>query len=196
MRHGKTDWNQELRIQGGSSDTPLNEEGRYQAEKIASRLSQRNIQAIYSSPLKRAFETAQMIAKHHNIEVIVEKSLREIEAGYVEGLTSTELGVRFSELLTRDGVSYRVPEGESLIDLRQRSWDFIRKINRIHVDSELVVVSHYFVVLTILCSALMVPLSRITRFRLSTGCINILNIDKKEARLELFNDTGYLAKFP
>ncbi len=196
VRHGKTDWNQELRIQGGSSDTPLNEEGRYQAEKLALRLSRCNIQAIYSSPLKRAFETAQMIAKHHNIEVVVEKSLREIEAGDMEGLTSAELGVRFSELLTRDGVSYRVPKGESLVDLQQRSWNFIQSINRVHVGSELVVVSHYFAVLTILCSALMVPLSHITRFRLSTGCINILNLDEKEARLELFNDTGYIAKFP
>jgi len=196
VRHGKTDWNQELRIQGGSSDTPLNEEGRYQAEKLALRLSRCNIQAIYSSPLKRAFETAQMIAKHHNIEVVVEKSLREIEAGDMEGLTSAELGVRFSELLTRDGVSYRVPKGESLVDLQQRSWNFIQSINRVHVRSELVVVSHYFAVLTILCSALMVPLSHITRFRLSTGCINILNLDEKEARLELFNDTGYIAKFP
>jgi len=47
VRHGKTDWNRELRIQGGSSDTPLNEDGRQQAEKLASRLSQRSIQAIY-----------------------------------------------------------------------------------------------------------------------------------------------------
>jgi broad specificity phosphatase PhoE len=196
VRHGKTDWNRELRIQGGSSDTRLNKEGRQQAEKLASRLSRRNIQAIYSSPLKRALETAQIIANRHNIEVVVTKSLREIEAGKLEGLTSTELGVRFSEILTRDGVSCRVPEGESLVHLQQRSWNYIQRINRKHVGSELIVVSHYFTVLTIICSALMLPLTHITRFRLSTGCINILNLDEKEARLELFNDTGYLAKFP
>jgi broad specificity phosphatase PhoE len=196
VRHGKTDWNQELRIQGGSSNTLLNKEGRYQAEKLAIRLSRRNIQAIYSSPLKRALETARLIARHYDIEVVIEKSLREIEAGVMEGLTSAELGVRFSDLLTRDGVSYKVPEGESLIDLQQRSWKCIQRINRVHVASEIVVVSHYFTILTIICSALTLPVSHITRFRLSTGCINILNLDEKEARLELFNDTGYLAKFP
>ncbi|UCE97649.1 MAG: histidine phosphatase family protein [Dehalococcoidia bacterium] len=196
VRHGKTDWNQELRIQGGSSNTPLNKEGRCQAEKLASRLSRRNIQAVYSSPLKRAFETARLIAKHYDIEVVIEKSLREIEAGDMEGLTSAELGVRFSDILTRDGVSYKVPKGESLIDLQQRSWKCIQRINRVHVTSEIVVVSHYFAILTIICSALMLPVSHITRLRLSTGCINILNLDEKEARLELFNDTGYLAKFP
>ena len=196
VRHGKTDWNQELRIQGGSSNPPLNKEGRCQAKKLALRLNRRNIQAIYSSPLKRALETARLIAKHYDIEVIIEKSLREIEAGNIEGLTSAELGVRFSDLLTRDGVSYRMPKGESLIDLQQRSWKCIQRINRVHIASEIVVVSHYFAILTIICSALTLPVSHITQFRLNTGCINILNLDGKEARLELFNDTGYLAKFP
>ncbi|MFH1662785.1 MAG: histidine phosphatase family protein [Chloroflexota bacterium] len=195
VRHGKTDWNKELRIQGGSSDTLLNEEGRRQAENAASRLSQRSIQAIYSSPLKRAMETAKIIARYHNLEVVVENSLREVEAGELEGVTSAELGKRFSEILTQDGVSYRVPGGESLVDLRRRSWDFIQNINRKHTDGELVVVSHYFAILAIICSALMLPLSSITRFRLSTGCISIINLDEKEARLELFNDTGYLVQF-
>lgn len=196
VRHGKTDWNRELRIQGGSSDTPLNKEGRQQAENMASRLSQRSIQAIYSSPLKRAMGTAEIIARHHNIEVVVEKSLREIEAGKLEGVTSAELGRRFSELLTRDGVSKRMPGGESLTDLQQRGWGFIQQINHKHPDGELVVVSHYFAILTIICSALMLPLSHITRFRLSTGSISITNLDEKEARLELFNDTGHLVQFP
>ncbi len=196
VRHGKTDWNRELRIQGGSSDTSLNDEGRQQAENMALRLSQRSIQAIYSSPLKRALETAESIARPHNIEVVVEKSLREIEAGKLEGATSAELGRRFSELLTRDGVSYRIPGGESLADLQQRSWGFIQQINRKNTDGELVVVSHYFAILTIICSALMLPLSYITRFRLSTGSISIINLDEEEARLELFNDTGHLVQFP
>lgn len=196
VRHGKTDWNRELRIQGGSSDTPLNEEGRKQAENLALRLSQRSIKAIYSSPLKRALETAQIIARHHSLEVVVEKSLREVEAGKLEGATAAELGMKFSELLTRDGVSKRVPGGESLADLQQRSWNFIQQINRKYADGEHIIVSHYFAILTIICSALAIPISRVTRFRLSTGCINIINLDEKEARLELLNDTGYLAQFP
>lgn len=196
VRHGKTDWNRELRIQGGSSDTPLNAEGRQQAENMALRLSQRSIQAIYSSPLKRALGTAESIARPHNIEVVVEKSLREIEAGKLEGATSAELGRRFSEILTQDGVLYRIPGGESLADLQRRSWGFIRQLGRKHPDGELVVVSHYFAILIIICSALMLPLSNITRFRLSTGSISIINLDEEEARLELFNDTGHLVQFP
>lgn len=195
IRHGKTDWNREPRIQGGSSDTPLNREGRQQAENMASRLSKRSIQVIYSSPQKRALETARIIAHYHNIEVVVERSLREIEAGEMEGMTSAELGVRFSEILTQDGISYRVPGGESLKDLQQRSWGLIQQINHKH-EGELVVVSHYFSILTIICSTLALPLSYIIRFRLSTGSISIVNLDENEERLELFNDTGHLVQFP
>lgn len=196
IRHGKTDWNQQLRIQGGSSDIPLNSEGRRQAQNIALRLGQRSIRAIFSSPLKRALETAESIAQIHNIKVVVEKSLREVEAGDLEGVTSAELGKRFSELLTQDGVSRRIPGGESLTDLQQRGWGFIRQLGCKHINSELIVVSHYFAILTIICSALVLPLTHITRFRLSTGSISIINIDEEESRLELFNDTGRVVQFP
>lgn len=196
VRHGKTDWNQKLRIQGGSSDIPLNSEGRQQAQNMALRLSQRNIRAIFSSPLKRALETAENIARIHNIKVVVEKSLREVEAGDLEGVTSAELGKRFSELLTQDGVSRKIPGGESLADLQRRSWSFIQQLGCKHFNSELIVVSHYFAILTIICSALVLPLTHITRFRLSTGSISIINIDEEESRLELFNDTGRVVQFP
>jgi probable phosphoglycerate mutase len=59
VRHGETDWNRQHRIQGGSSDTPLNPEGKKQARELALRLSASSIEAIYSSPLKRALETAR-----------------------------------------------------------------------------------------------------------------------------------------
>lgn len=194
VRHGETDWNRELRIQGGSSDTPLNEKGRRQAEDLALRLNRDRIQAVYSSPLKRALETAEAIACYHQLGVVVEPLLREIEAGTLEGVTAGELGKRFSELLTQDGVSKKIPGGESLTELQQRCWGCIEQISRKHTDGDLVVVSHYFTILSIICSALMLPLSRITRLRLSTGSISVINLNGKEARLELFNDTGCLTK--
>lgn len=196
IRHGKTDWNREFRMQGGSSDIPLNKDGRQQARNMAFRLRERRIQAIFTSPLKRAIETTRIIARNHNTEIVVDKSLREIEAGELEGATSAELGRRFSDILTQDGVTYRVSGGESLTDLQQRSWGFIQQLSHRYPDCELVVVSHYFTILTIICSTLMLKLSNITRFRLSTGCINIINLSEKEPRLELLNDTSHLAQFP
>ena len=183
-----------MRIQGGSSNTPLNENGKQQAKSLALRLSQDRVQAVYSSPLKRALETAETIAHYHQLEVVVEPSLREIEAGALEGMTTAKLGKRFSELLTQDGVSKKMPGGESLAELQERSWGIIQHLSQKYNDGNLVVVSHYFSILSIICSVLMLPLPRITRLRLSNGSISIIKLDGQVARLELFNDTGYLEK--
>ena len=81
VRHGETDWNRARRIQGGNSDTQLNQNGRQGAESLALRLKPEKIQAIYTSPLQRARETAQAIAQYHQLEVKIEPTLKEIEVG-------------------------------------------------------------------------------------------------------------------
>ena len=100
VRHGETDWNEARRIQGGSSNTPLNERGRKQAEGLALRLRQEKLQAIYASPLQRSLDTAKAIAYYHQLEVGIEPSCREIAAGQLEGVFTSELGKRLSEFLT------------------------------------------------------------------------------------------------
>ena len=77
-RHTETDWNQMRRIQGGGSNVPLNEKGLNQAELLAQRLKGEEIQAIYSSPLKRTLDTANIIAGYHNLEVKPEPAFKEI----------------------------------------------------------------------------------------------------------------------
>ena len=192
VRHGETDWNKEKRIQGGSSNTPLNARGREQAESLALRLGREKIQAIYSSPLQRSLDTAKTIARYHQLEVVIEPSLREIEAGELEGVTLAKLGRRFSELLTQDagdGVSPRAPGGESLSEVQQRGRETVRRLTAEHPAGVLVLVSHYFVILSIVCSALALPLSQISRLGLSTGSISIISLDGQGARLELLNET-------
>jgi len=192
VRHGETEWNRQYRIQGGSSDTRLNDGGKLQAEELALRFGDSKIQAIYSSPLKRALETAQAIARCHNLEIVTEPALREIEAGGLEGVTTAELGKRYSEYLTEDGVDKKIPGGESLAELQQRCWGFISRLPEKHKDGDIAVVSHYFVIMSTVCAALNLPLCNITRLRLSTGSISIINFNGKDARLELFNGTGSL----
>ncbi|HEX79479.1 MAG TPA: histidine phosphatase family protein [Dehalococcoidia bacterium] len=193
VRHGETDWNLEKRIQGGSSDTILNARGREQAASIARKLEKEDIRAIYSTPLRRGLDTAQVIASYHMLEVIAEPSLREIEAGELEGVTTAELGKRFSEILiwnADEGAFPRVPGGESLPEVQQRCWEAVRRLAAKHPEGALVLVTHYFVILSIICSVLGLPLSHIMRLRLSTGSISIFNLDGDQAHLELFNDTG------
>jgi probable phosphoglycerate mutase len=195
VRHGETEWNRTRRIQGGNSDTQLNERGRQQIESLALRLKRETIQAIYSSPLQRALATAQAIADYHQLVVESEPSLREIEVGELEGVPITEIGKQLSQLLTmhnRGEESARVPGGESLANLQQRVWDTIQRLVDRHRDGVLVVASHYFSILSVICLVLNLPLSEIGRLRLSSGSISIVTFDEQAGRLILFNDTCHI----
>ena len=195
VRHGETDWNQSRRIQGGSSDTELNQRGRQQVESLALRLRQETFQAIYSSPLQRALATAQAIAGYHQLPVEIEPSLKEIEVGELEGVLITEVGKHLSQLLTMHSQGEelpKIPGGESLTGLQQRVWSTIQRLVDRHRDGVLVVASHYFSILTVICSVLNLPLSQIGRLRLNPGSINIVTFDEQATRLILFNDTCHI----
>ena len=195
VRHGETDWNRSRRIQGGNSDTELNQGGWQQAESLALRLKRETVQAIYSSPLQRALDTAKAIAGYHQLPVEIEPSLREIEVGELEGMLITEVGKHLSQLLTMHSQGEELPKmpgGESLTDLQQRVWSTIQRLVAWHRDGVLVVVSHYFSILTIVCSVLNLPLTQIGRLRLNPGSISILTIDEEATRLILFNDTCHI----
>ncbi len=195
VRHGQTDWNKILLIQGGGSDTELNERGRMQAESLGMRLKQEKIDAIYSSPLKRALGTAQPIACHHQLEVQIEPALKEIYAAELEGVPVSDIGIRLEQVLTgqREAETlFKDYGGESLDEVQERAWGVIKRLITKHPEETIVVVSHYFVMLTILCAVLDIPLSRIIRFRLREGSISIIVLDGKAPRLVLFNDISHL----
>ena len=115
------------------------------------------------------------------------------------------LGKRLDELLIirgRDEMQTGVGEGvwskiqhvggESLAELQQRAWDAIRRIVDRHSDGVIVVVSHYFVILTIICAVLNLPLSQMGRLRLGVGSISTVVFDEKATRLILFSDNCHL----
>lgn len=80
VRHGETEWNQQMRFQG-QTDIPLNAKGLEQAESIATRLQHEPLQAIYSSDLRRAWQTAEVIARYHELSPIPHPDLREMSYG-------------------------------------------------------------------------------------------------------------------
>ncbi len=190
VRHGETDWNSVRRIQGGGSDTPLNQRGRQQAENVALRLKTEPVKAIYSSPLQRAMHTAQAIARLHNLDVISLPALREIEVGELEGKTRAEIGMRFDEFLVLNGenVLPKIPGGESLTQVQDRAWSTAKELVTSHVDGAVVAVTHYFVIMTIVCAVINLPLTQIRRLRLTPGTISTVAFEDHGCRLELFND--------
>jgi broad specificity phosphatase PhoE len=192
VRHGETEWNTIKRIQGGASDTPLNETGRRQAAGLALRLKDEKVQAIYSSPLQRALHTAQAIAQYHPIPIHQLPDLKEIDVGELEGKMGSELKVRFDEFICRNGNSedlVKLPGGESLSDVQKRAWDTVTGIAGQHSEGTVIVVTHYFVIITIVCRVLNLPLPQVIRLRLNTGSITSFTMDGHDsARLELFNE--------
>ena len=183
------------RIQGGNTNTPLNEKGEQQAESLALRLKSEGIRAIYSSPLRRSLDTAQAIARHHQVKVDLELGLKELNLGELEGTLIDDLDKSFDELLITNSQGEmlpRVPGGESLMELRQRAWSTIQRLVSQHPDGVIVVVSHFFAILTIICSALNLPLSQMTRLRLGHGSISTLTFNDRAPRLVQFNDTCHL----
>ena len=195
VRHGETEWNRLRQIQGGNSDIPLNERGKQQAERLASRLKSEPIQAIYSSPLQRSLDTAQAIARYHQLEVCLEPDLREFDLGELEGIRIEDLNKGYREVLfvnSQGEILPRVPGGESLKEVQQRAWNAIQRLVSQHPDGLIVVVSHYFVLLTIICSGLNLPLLEMGRLRLDASSLTTLTFSRPTPRLLLLNDTCHL----
>ena len=169
--------------------------GRKQAERLGLALKETKIDAIYSSPLKRAFNTARAIAEHHKLSVQIEPDLREMEVGELEGVSMAELGTGFSQFLLqwREGEGReRLPGGESVVDLANRAWSTANLIIDKHKQGTIVMVSHYFTVVVTICKALGWPLTRIERIRVQTGSISIIDLGDGRPHLVLLGDTCHL----
>jgi probable phosphoglycerate mutase len=150
-RHGRTDWNEQGRYQG-QTDVLLNEVGRRQAKFLAETLRSEPIAAVFASDLARAVETARDIATVHGLRVSRDRRLREIDQGRWEGLTVPEIRERDASLHTRweaEPLSVRLPDGESVDDVRKRSLAALYDIVRTFPDQLVCLVSHK-VVMTIL----------------------------------------------
>lgn len=132
VRHGETDWNRQKKVQG-HTDIPLNEYGRHLAEETAEGMKDIPIDIGYTSPLKRARETAEIILKERNIPLLDEPRIQEIGFGIYEGIhTGTqekEPGSDEFNLFFTDTASYIPPEGaESVEELYERTGQFLEEL--------------------------------------------------------------------
>ena len=195
VRHGETEWNKQRRIQGCRSDTRLNQKGLEEADRLAAALRKERIDAIYSSPMKRAAETAQIIADACKLPVHLANELREIDAGELDGLFERELTGPYEAAwkgLRNGDASTPLPGGESLEDVQKRtSWAVDRMLEK-YIDGTVLVVAHLLVNLAIVCQALGLDLSQVTRLRQAPASITILEMTTQGDSLLLLNDTCHL----
>lgn len=125
IRHGETDWNKAFRLQG-QSDVPLNEYGRQLARITADALKDIAFDVIYSSPLSRALETAQIIRRERQVPIITDERLKEISFGADEGKSKDELGEHFSNFFFAPDKFVPSQGGESYETVCRRAEDFFR----------------------------------------------------------------------
>jgi len=208
VRHGETEWNKDWRYQG-QADLPLNKEGRRQALKLAKRLKEEKISAILSSDLKRAYQTANIIAKSHHLRVKKRTALREINYGVFEGLLLEEVKKRYKTILERwwdDPLSTRIPEGETLEEFKRRVSAVYVETTRRVVSTDpagsdpkktILIVAHGGSLRIIVACALGLKLPQIRRIRFDNAGISIIILDKARAVLTLMNDLSHLQQlFP
>ncbi len=175
LRHGATDWNLQGRCQG-ATDLELNGTGLRQARETAASLSEETIHAVYSSHLKRAAQTAQLVSKPHHLAVTIDEDFRELHHGMLEGLTFSEIRDKYPDFISKwreEPAELVIPGGERLIDVYQRAWDGLKRIVERHQPGEkVIIVSHNFPILAILCRITGTHLNHYRTFRLDPCGIN------------------------
>jgi broad specificity phosphatase PhoE len=140
-RHGETDWNRDGRFQG-HADTPLNNLGREQARALAEEVA--DVDVIYSSDLRRAIETAQVVADRLGLEVRVDSRLRERSFGGWEGLTRQEIEEAFRDDYERwrTGESFGAEDAESHEAFAERIEAFLADVLARHPEETVLVITH------------------------------------------------------
>jgi len=192
-RHGETEWNAS-EIFRGRRDIGLNETGIKQAELLGNYLTDLRIEAIYSSPLKRALDTARSVAKHHNLNVNVNPGLMDFNYGAWEGLTHQVVKDKYRELYTRwlkEPHLVNIPEGENLGEVRERAKSLLDRVVSKH-SGLVVLVSHRVVNKVMMCSMLGLENSHFWDIKQDLGGITVFEHESGRYKLIKHNDTSYL----
>lgn len=197
VRHGETDANR-AGLALGRADVPLNERGQRQARSLANALAGEPFAAVYTSPLRRAVNTAKAIAAPHGLSPVTEPGLIEMDIGELDGLTFAAIRERYPGLLAR----WASPEGhldalfgsESLADVQERAWRPLESLASSHEGETICAVTHNFVILSVLARALGMELSHFRRLRHGLAAISVLEFRARGVRVRHLNESCHLAQ--
>ena len=177
IRHGEIEGTADG-ILVGRTDAPLSKRGLEQARQMAERLSTTQLSAVYSSDLKRARKTAEIVANRSNLEIQASSGWREIDMGEWEGRTVAALYRDAPQLvgqLFNDPASFEYPQGESFAAFIARVNTALDQLLSIHGSGEVVLVAHGGVCRTIIGTALGIPAKNWLRLAQDYGCLNVID---------------------
>lgn len=190
IRHATTAWIGKA-LAGRTAGVGITEHGRTQAERLAKRLANGGIAAIYSSPLQRALETAAPLSRTLGLPVIERSRLSEVDFGSWTGKTLAELDSdplwkRFNSLRSIT----RAPGGELAAEIQVRMCEELEAIRQDHVNQTVAVFSHQDAIKCALAHYLGMPLDLFHRFEIHPASISMVTLADWGIRLLSMNDTG------
>ena len=192
-RHGETEWNVG-EIFRGRADISLNENGRKQAALLGEYLVKTNIEAVYTSPLKRALYTAKAIARHHALEVQVSDGLNDLDFGEWEGLTVPQVKNKYEKLFSEwseHPEMVRLPGAETLDDVRHRSMALVGDIIKKH-SATVALVTHRVVIKVMVCAMLGLDNSHFWNIMVDTCGLTTFRYEKERFVLIRHNENSFL----
>jgi len=194
LRHGETPGNIEKTFRG-RTEMPLTDNGRRQTEFAARYLKEKGIGYIYTSPLSRAVDTAEAVAKVTGLKPIVNENIMGMNYGMWQGKTHREIDAKHPEDFKKyheDPHLVRIPGGETFQEVLDRTMAFLEDIRKRHSGSTVLIVSHRVVGKVLVLGILGLELSRFWQIKLDTCSLNQFFYMNKQWVIQRLNDNSYL----
>jgi broad specificity phosphatase PhoE len=194
IRHGESESNIEGRFNRTAKGTNLTEEGKRQSELVANRLKDKKIDILYTSPTNRTLQTTEIINKYLNLEVNIEEDLKERDYGILSG--QPRKNIKLPDNLREINVKrvteedFKIPQGESFTELKERVIKIINKIIEKHKNKTILIIAHGNVVRSLVAELFKMSLKetyKILRFPSNT-CYTEIDINGEPKLIEVFSD--------
>ncbi len=198
VRHGETTWNAEMRMQG-QLDTALSARGRRQAQQVAQALAEEDFDAVYSSDLERAFDTATAIAAPHGLPIVKDRELRERSFGVFQGSTYAEIDLRWpleAPRWRRHDPDFAPDGGETVHDFCARAVAAVARIAARHGGGSIVIATHGGVLDCLYRAARRIGLDAPRTWELGNATINRLLWTPRGFNVVGWDDAGHLEEVP
>ncbi|NOZ29867.1 MAG: MSMEG_4193 family putative phosphomutase [Chloroflexi bacterium] len=198
IRHALNDWVGK-KLAGWTPGVHLNEQGRRQAHALADRLAREKIAAIYSSPLERTVETAEIVAQPHRLPIRIRDGLGEVKYGDWTGYSTQEMAKKYPDLwrvIQTFPTGARFPNGESIHEMQSRALHELDAIVRAHPGETVAIVSHADVIKACVAHYLGVHLDLFQRIVISPASLTTVQMFPWGPRVVCVNDTSHVPEEP
>lgn len=193
IRHAQNEWVRTGKLAGWTPEVHLNEEGKKQAEFLGGRLASAKLQAVYSSPLERAVETAQAVLKHYpNLELQIEQGVGEVDFGKWTGKRLQQVArTRLWKVVQGYPSGARFPDGESFREMQFRVVTALEEIAAGHPSGNVAVVSHSDVIKAVVAHYTGMHLDLFQRIIISPASVSVIALGRMGPRIIKINDTSH-----